>query len=144
MLPRVLEILRTAFALHDGRIDPPSGAHRETVETLAEKLTTEALLVASNGAQVIGCIWCKSEGSDVYIGRLAVDPARQGEGVGQRLVDAATTWARQRRAKTMSLGVRVELTENIRLFERNGFRVTAEDRHPGYDRATSYHMERDL
>ncbi len=144
VLPQVLAILQAAFALHDGRIDPPSGAHRETVTSLTGKLRYETLLVACDGDAVIGSIWCKPDGSDVYIGRLAVDPARRGQGIGQQLIDAATAWARERGAKTMSLGVRVELAENIRLFERSGFRITAEDRHPGYDRPTSYYMERDL
>jgi ribosomal protein S18 acetylase RimI-like enzyme len=143
-LTQVLAILKAAFALHDGRIDPPSGARRETVESLTEKLRFETLLVACEDTTVLGSVWCKHDGSDVYIGRLAVNPAHHSEGIGQQLIDAATAWARSHGAKTMSLGVRLELTENIRLFERNGFRITAEDRHPGYDRPTSYQMEREL
>ena len=141
VLPRVLTIVRAAFALHDGRIDPPSGAQHETVESLATRLPEERLLVAERAGEVMGCIWCRPDDRDVYIGRLAVDPAAHGQGVGKALLDASIDWARARGASRMSLGVRVELSENIAFFERHGFRITRADAHAGYDRPTNYHME---
>ena len=144
LLPRVREILSAAFAQHDGRIDPPSGAHNETVASLAAKLETEHLLVAESERGIEGCIWCRRDGDDVYIGRLAVDPALQGQGIARELLEASIAWATDRGAKTMSLGVRVELTENVAFFKRHGFRITRADSHPGYSRPTNYHMERSL
>jgi ribosomal protein S18 acetylase RimI-like enzyme len=143
-LPRVLEILKSAFALHDGRIDPMSGAHRETLDALAGRLAEETLLVAESAGEVSGCIWCHAKGNDLYIGRLAVDPSVHRRGIARELLLASIALARDLGAATMSLGVRVELHENVAFFERYGFRITLADAHPGYDRPTNYHMELDL
>ena len=142
-LPRVCDILHSAFAAHDGRIDPPSGAHRETPETLATKLERETLLVARDtDGGIVGCIFCTIESPDVaYIGRLAVEPGHQGRGIARALLLASIAWAREQGAARVGLGVRVELTENIAFFERHGFLITGAEAHPGYVRPTNYHME---
>jgi ribosomal protein S18 acetylase RimI-like enzyme len=143
LLAAVCEILFAAFSAHDGRIDPPSAAHRETPETLAARLDTETLLVArDDDGAVAGCIFYRRESEEEgYIGRLAVAPERQGQGIARVLLRASIDLARQDGVKQLGLAVRVELTENRALFERYGFVVTREDRHPGYDRTTNYHME---
>jgi ribosomal protein S18 acetylase RimI-like enzyme len=140
VLPRVLEVLQAAFARHDGRIDPPSGVQSETVESLAGRFPEDTLLLAELGGQVVGCVWCHPAGDDVYIGRLAVDPRQLGLGVGRALLEASIDWSRARGAASMSLGVRVELVENIAFFERHGFRIAGTESHPGYDRPTGHHM----
>jgi ribosomal protein S18 acetylase RimI-like enzyme len=142
-LPAVCDILHLAFSAHDGRIDPPSAAHRETPESLAAKLGQETLLVATGGDGVaVGCIFFRVESDEEgYIGRLAVHPERQGEGIARAILLASIELARQKGLKRLGLGVRIELKENIAFFERHGFVITREDRHPGYDRTTNYHME---
>jgi ribosomal protein S18 acetylase RimI-like enzyme len=144
VLERVLQIIHAAFALHDGRIDPPSGAQRESLESLAARFPSETLLVADADGIIVGCIWCRQDGDDVYIGRLAVDPEQQGRGIARRLLAASIEWARSHGAKSMSLGVRVELVENIAFFERHGFQIVRAESHAGFDRPTNYHMEKTL
>jgi ribosomal protein S18 acetylase RimI-like enzyme len=143
LLPAVCEILYAAFSAHDGRIDPPSAAHKETPESLAAKLGEETLLVArDNDGTVVGCIFFRRESDDEgYIGRLAVDPARQGQGIALKLMAASIELARERGFRRLGLAVRVELTANHAFFQKQGFVVTREDRHAGYDRTTNYHME---
>jgi ribosomal protein S18 acetylase RimI-like enzyme len=140
VLPRVLEILYAAFTLHDGRVDPPSGVHRETVAALAARFPAETLLLAEVDGGIAGCIWCEPQGDDVYVGRLAVDPELHGRGVGRALLLASIDWARTRGAARVTLSVRRELVENIAFFERHGFRIVREQSHPGYDRTTFYDM----
>jgi predicted N-acetyltransferase YhbS len=139
-LERVCELLHAAFSLHDGRIDPPSGAHHETIASLRKRLERETLLVAEAAGRIAGCIWCLPEAANVYIGRLAVHPDEHGRGIGRRLLEASIDWARARGAETMTLGVRVELVENIAFFERHGFAISEEHAHAGYDRPTNYTM----
>lgn len=140
-LPRVLEVLQLAFARHAGRIDPPSGAERETVTTLEAKLASETLLVAESEGVIAGCIWCRQQpGRSLSIGRLAVAPAYSGRGIGSALLDASIEHARSLGATAVHLGVRIELTENIAMFQRRGFIVVSADSHPGFDRPTNYHM----
>ncbi len=143
VLPAVCEILHLAFQAHDGRIDPPSAAHRETPETLAAKLDVETLLVARDETDaVVGCIFFRQESEDEgYIGRLAVHPDQQGKGIARDLLLASIKHARALGVHRLGLGVRIELTENIAFFQRYGFAITREDRHDGFDRTTNYHME---
>ena len=142
LLPRISEVLHSAFSAHDGRIDPPSGAHRETPQSLAAKLQHETMLVARDGDEVAGCIFCTIEApGQAYIGRLAVDPAWQGRGIARDLLLASIAWARDQGAETVGLGVRVELEENIAFFQRHGFAITRTDAHAGFNRPTNYHME---
>jgi ribosomal protein S18 acetylase RimI-like enzyme len=143
-LPRVLEILKTAFAAQEGRIDPPSGVTRETLETLSAKLDRETLLVAELGGRTVGCIWCDSRPGEMYIGRLAVEPASQGRGVARSLLLAAIRLARESGVRRVTLGVRIELEENIAFFRRHGFQITGTESHPGFDRPTSYDMALEL
>lgn len=140
-LPRVLAVLRLAFTAHAGRIDPPSGVERETVASLQAKLEPETLLVAHVDGAIVGCIWCRAQpDGSLYVGRLAVDPAFAGRGIGSALLDAAIGRARDLGAHAVDLDVRVELAENIAMFERRGFIVVSADSHPGFDRPTSFHM----
>jgi len=141
VLPRVLEILRAAFTLHDDRIDPPSGVHRETLTALAARFPAETLLLAERDGIILGCIWCEPQDDRVYVGRLAVDPTRHRRGVGRALLLASIEWARARGALGVTLSVRRELTENIAFFESHGFRITRAQAHPGYDRPTFFDME---
>jgi ribosomal protein S18 acetylase RimI-like enzyme len=140
----VLEILKAAFAAQEGRIDPPSGVTRETLESLSTKLERETLLIAQLGGQMAGCIWCDTRPSETYIGRLAVDPAFQGRGVARGLLLAAIDLARESGARRVTLGVRIELEENIAFFQRHGFQITGTESHPGFDRPTGYHMSLEL
>lgn len=143
ILPAVRDIIQLAFAAQDGRIDPPSSVHRETVETLAAKLEAETLLVARDGDTTpVGCIFFRRDSDDEgYIGRLAVHPAHQRRGVARALLLASIELARGAGVHRLGLDVRVELTENHAFFQRHGFEVTREERHPGYDRTTFLHME---
>ncbi|MGD9934438.1 MAG: GNAT family N-acetyltransferase [Dehalococcoidia bacterium] len=140
-LPRVLEVLRLAFAAHAGRVDPPSGVEHETVASLQARLENEALVVARTEGGIAGCIWCRPQPNrHLYIGRLAVDPAFAGRGIGGLLLDASIQRARALSSPAVDLNVRVELTENIAMFERRGFVIAGAESHPGFDRPTNYHM----
>ena len=144
-LPRVLDVMRLAFAAHGGRVDPPSGVERETVASLQAKLEKEVLLVARDDGVISGCIWCRSQpGGNLYIGRLAVDPAFGGRGIGAALLDASIQRARTMSASAVDLNVRIELSENVAMFERRGFVIAASESHPGFDRPTNYRMRLQL
>ncbi|MEZ4501515.1 MAG: GNAT family N-acetyltransferase [Dehalococcoidia bacterium] len=146
ILPAVLDILHLAFAAQDGRVDPPSSVARETIETLTTKLEAETLLIArDDDGTPVGCIFFKRLSEDEgYIGRLAVHPDHQRQGIAHSLIEASIEAAREAGVGRLGLDTRIELTQNHALFRRHGFEVTSEHRHPGYDRTTYLHMERAL
>ncbi|MCB2140920.1 MAG: GNAT family N-acetyltransferase, partial [Rhodobacteraceae bacterium] len=72
----------------------------------------------------------------LYIGKLAVDEAFRRQGLSRQLVALAEDRARALGLGLLELEVRIELTENHRMFEGMGFARSAETSHEGYDRIT--------
>lgn len=89
----LLALLLAAFAYMNGRIDPPSSVLRLTPSTLAEKAGGETLILATEAGALIGCVFARRQPDSLYVGKLAVVPDRQGEGIGRRLMAAAEALA---------------------------------------------------
>jgi len=137
-------LIMNAFAYMDGRIDPPSSAHRLTPENLREKASVEIGIVAIEDGQLLGCVFCKAEPETLYIGKFAISPKAQGKGLGRLLLTATENLARELGLGTLRLETRIELTNNHAVFGKWGFVKTAENAHAGYDRPTSIEMKKTL
>ena len=140
----LLELLHAAFAFHAGRIDPPSSLHQFDATSIAFKAKEEELFVAVEGNELLGCVFAKSQGRALYIGKFAVRPDRQGQGIGRRLIGAVEAYAQHTGHDALELKTRIELTENHRAFAALGFVKIGEHSHPGYDRNTSITMRKAL
>lgn len=138
------DLILDAFAFMDGRIDPPSSAHRLTPASLRQKAAQEIAFAAVDNGRLLGCVFLKPEEAALYIGKLAVHPSAQDKGIGRLLLARAEDTARELGLSSLRLETRVELAENHRLFAAWGFRKTAENRHAGYDRTTSIEMRKPL
>jgi ribosomal protein S18 acetylase RimI-like enzyme len=94
-----------------------------------ERTTPGDVLVADIDGAVIGFVKLRpstplpSNAHVLQIQGLGVDPAYQGRGVGQALLEAATQEARRRGARKLSLRVLGSNTAARRLYERCGFVV---------------------
>ncbi|TPJ29585.1 GNAT family N-acetyltransferase [Mesorhizobium sp. B2-7-2] len=140
----LLALIRRAFAYMAGVIDPPSSAHLLTAEALAAKASREtAFLVVENG-RIVGCVFALERSRDFYVGKLAVEPRLQGQGIGTRLMRAVEDLARERGMDAIELQTRIELTSNHAAFAQLGFRETERTSHAGYDRPTSITMRKVL
>jgi predicted N-acetyltransferase YhbS len=140
----VLALIIRAFASMDGVIDPPSSAHRLTAESLRDKARQETGFAAMKGGRTVGCIFALERANDFYVGKLAVEPGFQGEGIGRQLMQAIEDLARSRGKPAIELQTRIELTGNHAAFARLGFRETERTAHTGYDRPTSITMRKVL
>ena len=140
----LLALLHRAFACMDGRIDPPSSLHRLDAAGLAAKAEAELCLPAFRPGRLAGCVFCAARPGALYIGKLAVEPALQGQGIGRALLAAAEAAARARGTPALELQTRVELTENHAAFERMGFVRTGVSAHAGYDRPTTVNFRKEL
>lgn len=129
------------------RIDPPSSIHTLTASRIAKLATQHEVWVLEDPVPV-ACVFLEprpqGQPDRLYLSKLAVDPAHQGRGLGGRLIALAEQRARALGLSSLTLGVRVELTENQRLFAAHGFKVTQRTRHPGYDRVTSLSMRKEI
>ncbi len=141
----LLKVILSAFAYMEGVIDPPSSATRLTPQLLQDKSGSEIAYVALEGDHILGCVFLRPEPPEtLYIGKLAVLPDAQGKGVGVRLLKLAEQIARAEGLCALRLEVRVELTRNHSYFAGFGFVKTAESRHSGFDRTTSFEMRKVL
>jgi GNAT superfamily N-acetyltransferase len=142
--PAVLHLIHDAFAFMEGRIDPPSSAHRLTVAEMSVQAASGAVWVVEDGGTPIACLFAKPKGDALYLGKLAVAQSHRRHGLARRLIAEAEAEARARNLPRLELETRIELTENHAAFARLGFVKIAEAAHPGYDRPTSVTMRRSL
>lgn len=138
--PALLALLRRAFAHMDGIIDPPSSLHILTAQGIAEQARRGEVWVI--GQPALACVFLTPKPDALYLGKLAVDPAHQGSGLGRRLVENAAQRARALGLPTLELQTRIELTTNHAAFRRMGFVQTAATAHPGYSRPTTLTFRR--
>ena len=143
-LPTIVAITRAAFEEYRGVLDPPSGAHRETVENVRDKLASGTSVLALLDGRAVGSVYYSAAPEYVYLGRLAVLPDYRGRGVGAALVDYVERAARALGRLRVRLGVRVALPQLRARYERLGYRVYEERYHDGYATPTYLMMEKVL
>ncbi|MGL5012397.1 MAG: GNAT family N-acetyltransferase [Paracoccaceae bacterium] len=135
--PAILALLHRAFAGMQGRIDPPSSLHRLNTDALFASGEVWAIGALSD-QHPIACVVLTPRAAVLYVGKLAVDPARQGRGLGRQLIRLAEGRARVLGLPELELQTRVELVENQATFQAMGFAKVAETAHPGHLRPTSF------
>jgi GNAT superfamily N-acetyltransferase len=140
----LLALLNRAFAFMAGRIDPPSSLNRLDAAGLAAKARAERGFLAFSGGRLAGCIFCAPRTDALYVGKLAVEPALHGRGIGRALMARAEAEARALGLPALELQTRVELVENHAAFAAMGFVRTGQSSHAGYARPTSVTMRKAL
>lgn len=83
------------------------------------------ILLAEQGAALVGTVLLQDRGSAAYLGMLVVDPARQAGGLGKEILRAAEALVVARwGASKISMTVLEQRSELIAFYERRGFRRT--------------------
>ena len=84
-LPRLIELINAAFSVEtffDGT--------RTDDERLTAMMEKGSILLAEDGdGKLLASVYMERRGARGYLGMLAVDQERQGEGLGRRMVEAA-------------------------------------------------------
>jgi GNAT superfamily N-acetyltransferase len=89
-------------------------------------------LVADDSKELAGCVYIEARGDRSYLGLLSVQPARQGSGLGRRLVAAAESFAREAGSRFMDLRVISARGEQLLPFyERLGYAIVRTEPFPG-------------
>jgi iron complex transport system substrate-binding protein len=141
-IPTLLRLIHTAFAEYEGQLDPPSGAHAETLESLSNALHFGSAALASVDGEIGGCVFYSPKDGHVYIGRLAVLPAFRRFGVGKSLMRYAEQRAGELGFRRVQIGVRLALPHLHAYYENLGYVRVRDETHPGYKKPTYTVMEK--
>jgi ribosomal protein S18 acetylase RimI-like enzyme len=82
------------------------------------------VLVALDGERVVATVMVGHDGHRGWLYYVAVDPARQGSGLGQRMVAAAEAWLRDRGVPKVQLLVRATNTGVMGFYDRLGYETS--------------------
>ena len=93
-------------------------------EDYAEKVRLGEATVASTAGEVVGVIVLIKEEDHVLVENVAVDPDRQGDGIGRALLARAELVAREAGTPELRLYTNAGMTENIALYRHLGYRET--------------------
>ncbi len=143
-MPTLLAVMHTAFEEYRGRLDPPSGAHAETIESVLTKLKTSKAVIAFMDDEVAGGVFYEQENEHLYLGRLSVLPQFRQLGVGRTLINYVEAQAVSFKVPRVQLDVRIGLPHLIAYYEKLGYRILSYEAHPGYTQPTYVTMEKNV
>jgi GNAT superfamily N-acetyltransferase len=127
---RLGEIMGMIHAAFDG-FAPPSGVLKETAADLAKRQRDGFVLVAMEGDDFLGSLFCAQKDNSLYLTRMATRPDMWGSGVGRAMLRVAEDEARTMGLPRLSLRVRKTLPGNRVYFARFGFVVIGEGQEDG-------------
>jgi ribosomal protein S18 acetylase RimI-like enzyme len=127
----IREIVDRAYGVYVERIGirpgPMNADHRGEVDR-------GRVWVAAEGETVVGLIVLVESPDHLLVENVAVDPARQGEGVGRALLSFAEDSARAAGLGTIRLYTHEKMSENLALYARLGYREFERRSETGFDR----------
>ena len=128
---RIGAIARAAYAKYVPRIgrEPPP-----MVADFAAEVAAGHVVVIGMARAVDGYMIAWPETDAYFIDNIAIDPARQGEGLGRQLIYHAVSEARRRRLPAIRLYTNAAMTENLSIYAHMGFVETHRAVEKGFDR----------
>jgi|SRR5579863_2552584 len=113
----IARLVNTAFLVEQFFIERDR-TNPSTVRTLMEE---GKFLLAEDGTDLVGCVHFELHGDRGYFGMLSIEPARQGTGVGRRLVNEVEKYFRDAGCKFCDLKIVDVRTELHDLYHRWGY-----------------------
>lgn len=101
-----------AFFIEEDRIN---------LESVQNYFATGTFLLATIDAAPAACVYVEPRGDRAYLGLLSVDPARQHDGLGKLLMDAAEEFGRRLGCRHMDLNVVSLRKELFGFYGRRGY-----------------------
>ncbi|MEW6737631.1 MAG: GNAT family N-acetyltransferase [Acidobacteriota bacterium] len=140
--PAILAVMQAAFEEYRGKLDPPSGVHKENLESVLEKLQSSQVVLAIVEETVAGSVFYEIKDGYLHFGRLAVLPEFRRAGIGRALISYLEAKARELALPGVRLGVRIVLDQLHTYYQRLGYRVIEYRSHQGYSDPTYLIMEK--
>ncbi len=125
--PAINALLNIAYRGEKGwstEIDLVEG-ERSHVSHVEAAIEQNIFLIYKEENVIIGCICLESKGNDAHLGQFAVHPDHQVKGLGNLLLKAAETHAKQTlKSQQFILSVLSKRLELIAFYERRGYQRT--------------------
>ena len=116
-VPALVGLINAAFVVEQFVFD---GDRVDAQETQAF-MNTGRFLVAEDAHGFVGCVYVEVRKDRGYLGLLAVDPSRQGTGLGRKLVVAAEDYLRAAECCAVDLRVISQRTPLPSFYRRLGY-----------------------
>jgi ribosomal protein S18 acetylase RimI-like enzyme len=100
----------------------------------AAEVAAGHVVVVETAGMVDGYMIAWPEADAYFIDNIAVDPARQGGGLGRQLIDQAVDEARRLRLPALRLYTNAAMTENLLMYAHLGFVETHRATEKGFHR----------
>jgi ribosomal protein S18 acetylase RimI-like enzyme len=130
-VPAVHDLVQRAYSPYVSRIGRPPGPMTQDYEV---KVAAGHVSVVDDAGSVVGLIVLVEEADHLLVENVAVDPGRQGEGIGRALLAFAEGYAHEAGLSTLRLYTHALMTENLALYPRLGYEEV--------DRRTDHGFER--
>ena len=137
-------LIVAAFEPYRRRLDPPSGAHLETAESIRRRLPTRKAALATVDGRAVGCVLYELGDGFVTMSRLSVLQGERRRGIGRALIAFVEGRARDSGRSRVRLGVRIVLPRLHAYYSRLGYRKVGLATHAGFSRPTYAILEKDL
>jgi len=136
-VPRLSELVRAAYSVYVPRMGREP---RPMVDDYLTVVRERDVVLAEEEGRVVGMAVLAVTEEGFLLDNLAVDPARQGQGVGRALLLEAEAAARRAGFDAIYLFTHETMTENIALYERIGY--VEYDRRPADEWSVVYLRKR--
>jgi ribosomal protein S18 acetylase RimI-like enzyme len=117
-VPRLTELVAAAYGHH---VDRMGGPPRPLTDDYAAVVREFQVTVAVDGGEVVGLIALGVDDEGFVVNNVAVDPSRQGAGVGRALLEHAEAEARNAGFDSIYLYTHEKMAENLDLYRRIGY-----------------------
>lgn len=104
-----------------GYLPRMTGRPRPMDDDFADKIAGALVVVADDGG-IVGLIILEIHPDHLFIDNVAVDPCRQGSGLGRLLLGHAEDVARQHGLAELRLYTNAVMTENVAIYTHLGYR----------------------
>lgn len=116
-IPDLVRVINAAYEVEKFFVS----GDRTDEDTLRRLMSKGAFLVTRDDGGLTGCVYVELRGARAYFGMLSVEPARQGTGLGRRLVDDAEQYARDHACEAMDIRVVNLRSELLPFYRKLGY-----------------------
>jgi ribosomal protein S18 acetylase RimI-like enzyme len=100
----------------------------------AAKVSPDHAFVATDAGATVGFLLLSHEPGRLLVETVAVDPDRQGEGIGRALLAHAEELARESGVTELRLYTNAKMTENLEFYPRLGYEEIGRGSRNGFER----------